>query len=84
MTIKIQVVFYSMYGHIFQMAEAVAAGARTVGNTEVSLYQVPELVPDDVLEKSGAKQARAAFSHIPLIRPEQLCEISWIRPEECG
>lgn len=74
MTIKIQVVFYSMYGHIFQMAEAVAAGARMVGDTEVSLYQVPELVPEDVLEKSGAKQARAAFSHIPLIRPEQLVE----------
>lgn len=74
MATRIQVVFYSMYGHVYQMAEAVAAGARDVEGTEVSLYQVPELVPDDVLEKSGAKQARAAFSHVPIINPEQLAE----------
>ncbi|GIX27387.1 MAG: hypothetical protein KatS3mg123_1268 [Burkholderiales bacterium] len=30
MTTKIQVVFYSMYGHVYKMAEAVAAGAREV------------------------------------------------------
>ena len=63
---KIKVVFYSMYGHIYQMAEAVAEGAREVETTEVELLQVPELVPDDVLEKSGAKKAREAFAHIPI------------------
>jgi NAD(P)H dehydrogenase (quinone) len=73
-TTKIQVVFYSMYGHVYKMAEAVAAGAREVDGTEVTLYQVPELVPDDVLEKSGAKKAREAFAHVPVIRPEQLAE----------
>lgn len=74
MATKIQVVFYSMYGHIYKMAEAVAAGAREVANTEVTLYQVPELVPDDVLEKSGAKAARAAFAQVPLIQPDQLAD----------
>lgn len=74
MATKVQVVFYSMYGHIYQMAEAIAAGAREVADADVALYQVPELVPDDVLEKSGAKAARAAFAHIPLIKPEQLVE----------
>jgi NAD(P)H dehydrogenase (quinone) len=64
---KIQVVFYSMYGHIHQMAEAVAEGARQVEGAEVELYQVPELVPEDALEKSGAKAARAAFAHIPVM-----------------
>ncbi len=73
-TVKIQVVFYSMYGHVYKMAEAVAAGAREVDGTEVTLYQVPELVPEDVLEKSGAKKAREAFAHVPVIRPEQLAE----------
>ena len=58
MTAKIQVVFYSMYGHVYRMAEAVAEGAREVGATEVSLWQVSELVPDEILEKSGAKAAR--------------------------
>ena len=74
MATKIQVVFYSMYGHVHQMAEAVAAGAREVGGTEVTLYQVPELAPDDVLEKSGAKAARAAFAQVPVAKPEQLAE----------
>lgn len=74
MAIGIQVVFYSMYGHVWRMAEAIAAGAREVAGTEVTLYQVPELVPDDVLEASGAKQARAAFAHIPLIAPNQLAD----------
>ena len=74
MATKIQVVFYSMYGHIYRMAEAVVAGAREVGGNEVALYQVAELVPDDVLEKSGAKAARAAFAQVPLAKPEQLAD----------
>ena len=74
MTTKIQVVFYSMYGHIYKMAEEIAAGAREVKDTEVTLYQVPELAPDDALEKSGAGAARAAFVKIPVAKPEQLAE----------
>jgi NAD(P)H:quinone oxidoreductase type IV len=72
--VKIQVVFYSMYGHVYQMAEAVAAGAREIGGTEVSLLQVPELVPDEILEKSGASVARASFAHVPVAKPAQLEE----------
>ncbi|WP_372521963.1 NAD(P)H:quinone oxidoreductase [Sulfuricaulis sp.] len=74
MATKIQVVFYSMYGHVYRLAESVAAGAKEVANTEVSLYQVAELVPDDVLEKSGAKAARAAFARVPVAKPEQLAD----------
>ncbi|MFN0169455.1 MAG: NAD(P)H:quinone oxidoreductase [Bryobacteraceae bacterium] len=74
MITRVQVVFYSMYGHIYRMAEAVAEGARTVENVEVSLYQVPELVPDEALERTGAKAARAAFSHIPVATPDLLPE----------
>ena len=64
MAAKVQIVFYSMYGHIYRMAEAVASGVRDAG-AEVELLQVPELMPDDVLEKSGAKAAKAAFAHVP-------------------
>jgi NAD(P)H dehydrogenase (quinone) len=74
MSTRIHVVFYSMYGHIYKMAEAIAEGAREVADAEVTLFQVPELVPDDVLQKSGAKQARAAFAHVPIMKPEQLGE----------
>ena len=74
MTAKIQVVFYSMYGHVYRMAEAVAEGAREVGATAVSLWQVSELVPDEILETSGAKAARAAFAHVPTAKPAQLTD----------
>src|SRR5947208_8969309 len=74
MSARIQIVFYSMYAHIYQMAEAVAAGARAAGAAEVSLWQVPELVPDEILEKSGANIARAAFAHVPVATPTQLAE----------
>lgn len=71
---KLQIVFYSMYGHIYTMAEAVAAGAREVDGTQVSLYRVPELVADDVLERCGAKAAQALYAHIPVATPDQLTE----------
>lgn len=74
MSIKVQVIFYSMYGHVYRMAEAVAAGAKQVGGAEVSLYQVQELVPDDVLEKYGAKAAKAVFAKVPVAKVDQLAE----------
>jgi len=74
MSVKVQVVFYSMYGHVYRLAEAVAAGAREVEGAEVAVYQVPELVPPEVLERSGATAARAAFAHLPVATPNQLAE----------
>jgi len=71
---KIKIVFYSMYGHIYRMAEAVAEGARQVERAEVELLQVPELVPDVVLEKSGAKKAQEAFAHIPVAKTSDLAD----------
>jgi NAD(P)H dehydrogenase (quinone) len=35
---------------------------------------VPELVPGEILEKSGATPARAAFAHVPVAKPTQLAE----------
>lgn len=74
MKTKIQVIFYSMYGHIYKMAEAVVQGVQQVKDVDIELYRVAELVPEDVLEKSGAKKAQAAFAHIPLIKPEHLLQ----------
>lgn len=75
---KIKIVFYSMYGHIYKMAEAVAEGAREVEGAEVELLQVPELVPEEVLEKSGAKKAREAFAHIPTAKVSDLADVDAI------
>lgn len=74
MSTKITVVFYSTYGHVYQMANAIAEGAKEISGTDVSLFQVPELMPDDVLEKSGAKEPRQSFAHVPVASPEQLAE----------
>lgn len=63
---KILVVFYSMYGHIHRMAEAVAEGARSVDGAEVEMCRVPETLPAEVLEKMGAVEAQKSFAHIPV------------------
>jgi NAD(P)H dehydrogenase (quinone) len=74
MTTRVQVVFYSMYGHVYRLAEAVAEGARSVPDCQVALAQVLELVPDEALEKSGAKKARQVFAHVPIAQPAQLAQ----------
>jgi NAD(P)H dehydrogenase (quinone) len=52
---KILVLYYSAYGHVEQMAQAVAEGARSVVGAEVTVKRVPELVPEDVARKAGMK-----------------------------
>ena len=65
---KVLVLYYSMYGHVETMANAVAAGAREVAGTEVDIRRVPELVPEEVARKAGAKLDQAA----PLAKVEEL------------
>ena len=57
---KVLVLYYSSYGHIEAMAEAVAQGARETG-AQVDIKRVPELVPDEIARKSHYKvdQARS-------------------------
>ncbi|MCF1504550.1 NAD(P)H:quinone oxidoreductase [Afifella sp. H1R] len=49
---KILVLYYSSWGHVMQMAEAVAEGATSAG-ANVTVKRVPELVPQEIAEKSG-------------------------------
>jgi len=49
-------------------------GSKQVPGTEVPLYQVPELISDEVLEKRGAKAAKAAFANVPVAAADQLAE----------
>lgn len=74
MRTRVHIIFYSMYGHIYRMAEAEAEGARQVPDTDVEIYQVPELVPEEALVRTGAKAVRDAFAHIPFARPAQLAD----------
>lgn len=69
---KLLILYYSMYGHVHLMAEAVAEGARQVPGTEITLARVPETLPAIVLEKMGAVEARKKFAHVPVCTTEQL------------
>lgn len=71
---KVQIIFYSMYGHIYKMAEAVAEGVRLVNDVEAEILRVPELVPDEVLEKSGAKALQQVFENIPIATVDHLID----------
>jgi NAD(P)H dehydrogenase (quinone) len=57
---KVLVLYYSMYGHVETLAQAVAAGAKGVDGIEVDVKRVPELMPEDVARKAGAKLDQAA------------------------
>jgi NAD(P)H dehydrogenase (quinone) len=57
---KALVLYYSMYGHVETLANAVAEGARSVAGVEVTIKRVPELMPEDVAHKAGAKLDQAA------------------------
>jgi NAD(P)H dehydrogenase (quinone) len=69
---KVLVVFYSTYGHIYRMAEAIAEGVKGVDGAEVELRRVPETLPDEVLEAMGALEAQKAFAHIPVATVDDL------------
>jgi len=64
---KVLVLYYSAYGHIEKMAEAVAEGAREAG-AEVDIKRVPELVPEEIASKSYYKLDQKA----PVARIEDL------------
>jgi NAD(P)H dehydrogenase (quinone) len=71
---KVLIVFYSMYGHIFRMATAVAEGAKEVKDVEVEMRRVPETLPHEVLAKMGAFEAQKAFAHIPICEVDELAD----------
>jgi NAD(P)H dehydrogenase (quinone) len=71
---KVLVVFYSMYGHIHKMAEAVAEGAGEVAGAEVALRRVPETLSTEILTKMGAVEPQKAFAHIPVCTVDELPE----------
>ncbi len=67
---KVLVLYYSSYGHVERMAEAVAEGARSVPGTEVTVKRVPELVPEEVARQAGFKLDQPA----PVAKPEELAD----------
>jgi NAD(P)H dehydrogenase (quinone) len=69
---KVLIVFYSTYGHVYKMAQAVAEGVKEVAGAQVELRRVPETLPEDVLQKMGAVEAQKAFADIPVCKVDEL------------
>jgi NAD(P)H dehydrogenase (quinone) len=69
---QVLVAFYSMYGHIYKMAEAVAEGAAEIKGAKVELRRIPETLPKEVLEKMGALESQQTFAHVPVCTVAEL------------
>jgi len=68
------IVYYSLYGHVRAMAEAVAEGVREAAGATATLRRAPETLPEEVLAKMGALEAQKAQSHIPVCDVEELAK----------
>ena len=71
---KVLIVYYSMYGHIYRMAEAVKEGAGTVSGAEVRICRVPETLPEEVLGKMGALEAQKKQTGVPICNVDELAQ----------
>ncbi len=69
---KITVIFYSAYGHVYRLATAIAEGVAEVKGAEPVLLRVPETLPDAVLEQAGIAAAQKAFAQIPVATLDDL------------
>jgi NAD(P)H dehydrogenase (quinone) len=67
---KVLVLYYSTYGHVETMAEAVAEGARSVPGAAVTVKRVPELMPLEVAQRAGVKLDQAAA----IAKPTELAD----------
>jgi NAD(P)H dehydrogenase (quinone) len=71
---KVLIVYYSMYGHIYKMAQAVEQGVRQVKGVDVDLRRVPDTLPDTVLEKMGAMEGKRLQAQVPVCTVDELGE----------
>ena len=69
---NVLIVYYSLYGHIAAMAQAVAEGVNQVPGMVATLRRVPETLSEEVIHKMGAEQAQKVQSHVPVCTLEEL------------
>jgi len=71
---KVLIVYYSLYGHVQLMAEAVAEGVKEVEGVEVEIRRAPETLSDEILAKMGAIESQKAQAHVPICTVDDLAE----------
>ncbi|KAF0126388.1 MAG: NAD(P)H quinone oxidoreductase [Elusimicrobia bacterium] len=74
---KILLVYYSMYGHMYEMIKAAAEGAKSAG-AEVEIKRVPETLSEEVIGKMGALEAQKAQAAVPVCSPDDLAKADGI------
>lgn len=67
----ILIVYYSLFGHVHQLAGAIAEGVRAGGGNPVP-RRVPETLPREVIEKMGALSFQQEFEKIPVCTRDDL------------
>ncbi len=70
---KTLICFYSLYGHIYTLAQAIAEGVSAAGGTPI-LKTVAETLPPEVLKAMNAAPAEARGAHLPVATVEDLVE----------
>ncbi len=75
---RILIPFYSLYGHIYKMAGAVAEGVNEVEKCEAVLRRVPETLSPELIARMGAEKAQAEMAHIPVCTVPELAEANGI------
>jgi len=69
---RILIVYYSMYGHVHRLAQAVAEGVCSVPGAEALLRRVPETLSPEVLEKMGAVEPQKSMAGVPVCSVDEL------------
>lgn len=70
---RIFIIYYSLFGHVHKLAGAVAKGVAVAGY-KAEQFRVPEILPDEVLEKMGAMPFQNEFRRLPVISPREMAE----------
>lgn len=69
---KVLIVYYSLYGHVYRLAQAAAEGVRAVPDVEAVVRRAPETLPDTVLEQMGAIDAQKEQADVPVCTVDEL------------
>ena len=75
---KVLVLFYSTYGHVYRLAQAIAEGACEVPGIDVVIKRVPETLPLDVIKAMGATEAQKTFAKVPIAIVDDLADATAI------
>ncbi len=69
---KLLVLFHSQYGHVYELAKEIAAGAKEVQKSIVDIKKVPETLSPEIVKKIGGEDAAKKMKDIPICKVEDL------------